>query len=205
LDWSSYCRDTDVAAQPILNFGLVGKICPVLAKLEIDGCWPNKRDIFALIVKEDMAEILFPKDDRRWSEDEVLLGLRLPEQFLNPLCTTLKEVKIEALYTMYFGFFSRKVKLQSSYAFAIRHLSKLEHADLEDYPTIDLVELLYRIGEVNREGFNEAWREAASRLGLDVIEPPCFVSGNLNLFPSFLFHILTIYLVHNRLIIVEET
>jgi len=134
-----------------------------------------------------MAEILFPKDDRRWSEDQVLKRLRLPEQFLNPLCTTLKEVKIEAKNSMYFGFHSRKVKLQSSYAFALRHLFKLEHADLEDHPTINLVELLYQIGDVKQESFEEAWREAASRLGLDVIEPPSFFPGNFDLFPSFYF------------------
>lgn len=134
-----------------------------------------------------MAEILFPKDDRRWSEDEVLQRLRLPEQFLNPLCTTLKEVKIEAAFSRYFWFHSRKVKLQSSYAFALRHLFKLEHADLEDHPTINLVELLYQIGDVKQESFEEAWREAASRLGLDVIEPSSFFPGNFNLFPSFYF------------------
>ena len=95
----------------------------------------------------------------------------MPIQFVNPLCSTLKELKLSGEYGC------DNATNECGYAFAMRHLPKLEIAELSEVHTIKVVKLLYQIRTVNQEGFEEAWRTGASRLGLDV-ESPSFFSGN---------------------------
>ena len=61
--------------------------------------------------------------------------------------------------------------------FALRHLPKLEDLHVDGVLTIRVVYILYLLKAVDHKPFEEAWREAASRLGLDVETPVTFFSG----------------------------
>ncbi len=154
---------------------IVGKLCPVLTKLEVTRAdFTRKRDIVALIVNAEMTDVLFPKDGHPWSQNSDFSSLRIPLQFLNPLCLTLKELildsrKLEAL----------KSVCESVYAFALRHLPQLEKIGVEPYlKPIEILKLLYQAMDTyDQKPFEEAWRKAASRLGLDVASPVTFFPG----------------------------
>jgi len=131
----------------------------------------GKMDIVALIVKAEMSNILFQNDDelrRQWSEESVLRGLRIPCEFLNHLCSTLKELILGGRHNQ--SFFTTNHFCNFDYggcAFALRHLPKLEILDAYYLSTIKVVELLYTLRDVDQRPFEEAWRGAANRLGLD--------------------------------------
>ena len=161
------CRDS--------FFSIIGKLCPVLVKLRNWRFCINKMDILALIVKEDVADILFPKDNHRWSEDSTLGGLQFPSEFLNPLCFTLKELLLVRTHWICI----RCGVPESSNAFALRHLRKLEVAKLVG-GTVNVVKLLYQMRFVHQRGFEASCMDACSRLGLHVssrIVPVSFFSG----------------------------
>lgn len=93
-------QDVEDTSQSLLS--IVGKQCPVLAKLKVDGIFLEKLDIVALILNADMAAILFPKTEHyRWTNNSDLQGLRIPSQFLNPLCGTLRELLLDGGYDHY--------------------------------------------------------------------------------------------------------
>jgi len=104
---------------------IIGKLCPVLTKLEVYGPI-TKTDIVALIVNAEMAKILFKNEGAKypWCQDSLhLSSLRIPTQFLNPLCSTLKElILVRWRYDVFFT---------PVMTFALRHLPKLEdlHVD----------------------------------------------------------------------------
>lgn len=113
-------------------FGIIGKFCPSLFKLSIYNICFWKRDILALIIVEEIADILFPNNKDGWSADAVLETLQIPSEFWNPLCFTLQELSFECTNS------TRKVmeydncilhSLECAYlmkAFALRHLPKLQ-------------------------------------------------------------------------------
>jgi len=164
------CGSIDETRDSLLS--IVGKLCPVLVKLNLGKVCAKKRDILALIIKADMADILFAKDDSRWIEDSVLKDLRIPSQFVNPLCTSLKELLLKGCFKSVIC-----APPKSVYAFALRHIPKLEVAELV-VPTIQVVKLLNQVRAVHENGFETAWRKAASTLGLVVESPVSFFSGN---------------------------
>jgi len=130
-------------------------------------------DVVALILNAEMADILFPKDENRLSKNSVFSGLRIPIEFLNPLCSTLQELILDRWRWRDCDC----VSPVTTFAFALRHLPKLENAELE-VPTIKVVKLLYQLGYVNQKPFEKAWRKAASIVGLDA-SSPTFCSGKL--------------------------
>lgn len=105
---------------------IVGKYCSALRKLEFTGFCFEKMDFLALIVNGDVADVLFSRDDHRWSEDAVLAGLRIPQELLNPLCHTLQQLILRESHHM-----ERGRAVPEFYAFALRHLHTLEVANLE--------------------------------------------------------------------------
>jgi len=193
---------------------IVGKLCPVLTKLEVTGAdLSYQRDFVALIVNAEMAEILFPKHGRdRWSEYSVFSGLRIPLQFLNPLCSTLKEMILD---TQKPDTFHCKYIKETVYAFALRHLPMLEKMDLGDevgrvfpFTQVEAIKLLYYHASgrnSDQKPFEEAWRKAASRLGLDVASPVTFFAGNISISILFLSGYFILIFFFNRHIIFKET
>jgi len=130
-------------------------------------------DVVALILNAEMADILFPKDENRFSKNSVFSGLRIPIEFLNPLCSTLQELILDRWRWRDCDC----VSPVTTFAFALRHLPKLENAELE-VPTIKVVKLLYQVGFVDQKSFEKAWRKAASTIGLDA-SSPTFCSGKI--------------------------
>ncbi len=177
------CHYVDESRESLLS--IVGRLCPVLANLEVGRVCTNRMDVVALIVNANMADILFPKVGHGWSQDTVFRGLQIPSELLNPLCSTLKKLIIDQS--------SLGVPRQdsnSTFAFALRHLPYLEYLGLDKgsyYFPFCVVKQLYQVGNaVCQKGFEMAWRTAASSIGLDVASPT-FFSGKFLNFILFLF------------------
>lgn len=175
-------------------FGIIGKYCSNLQILDVDGTGMTKKDALALIVVGDLADILFPyydglsekefesmasrifsklpsdSDEIYWSEDSVLAGLRVPYEFLNPLCFTLRELNFNEW--KYQDPFTGGVM-----AFALRHLPKLVTMEPKHGEAIPLIKLVYneeKMLETRQVDFGEACRKAAITIALEVdpLTPP---------------------------------
>jgi len=112
---------------PKSYFSIIGKYCPALTTLSVNGYCMRKKDVLGLI-SGDLADILFPSEDQGWSEDSVLIGLRVPSEFLNRLCFTLEKWDLRYYST------SRHAPpssySDSPFAFALRHLPRLRSLDI---------------------------------------------------------------------------
>jgi len=112
-------------------FGIIGKFCPSLSKLSICNICFWKRDILALIIVEEIADLLFPNNKDEWSANAVLETLQIPTEFWNPLCFTLQELSFECTDTRKTMEFDSCIlhSLECAYfmkAFTLRHLPKLQ-------------------------------------------------------------------------------
>lgn len=160
-------------------FSIIGKVCPALTSLYVGGFAMRKMDVLRLIVVGDLADIVFRQDsadatfsdddDIDWSQESFLPGLRVPSEFLNPLCFTFKHFnyKEEPLFT------------DSVEAFVMRHLPNF----FDEYPDPDeeaarFIKLVYqaeKLLETRQLDFGEACRAAALKIGLTVdhsVPPP---------------------------------
>lgn len=152
-----------------LVFSIIGKVCPMLRELYVFGFAVRKMDVLRLIVVGDLVDIVFRQDsseddDIDWSQDSFLPGLRVPSEFLNPLCFTLKSSDLEE------PLISDSVK-----AFVLRHLPNLFRPEyLHPEPCCEaprFIKLVYqakKLLETLRLDFGEACRAAAQRIGLNV-------------------------------------
>lgn len=173
-------------------FGIIGKYCSNLQILDVNGTGMTKKDALALIVAGDLADILFPyyeglsekefesmashifskplpdSNEIYWSEDLVLPGLRVPYEFLNPLCFTLRELNFN------------EWKYQDPFtaggvmAFALRHLPKLVTMEPKPGEAIPLIKLVYnaeKMLETRQVDFGKACRKAAITIALEVDAP----------------------------------
>lgn len=64
---------------------IIGKRCPTLSKLSLEGFCMRKNDVLGIVINEELADTFFLTNDDRWSKDSVLQGLRIPSEFLNSL------------------------------------------------------------------------------------------------------------------------
>ncbi len=162
--------------QSILS--IVGKFCPVLSTLEVKGFCVKKRDILGLIVIPELAEILFPSTEEKWSNDLALSSLRVPSELLNPLCSTLTLLSLKHscyTYTQYIipdeDCDCHPSVSGSTLAFALRHLSQLQglHTFI---PTSEVVKILYDAKEIqlqHQEELEKLFQDVASRIGRKLI------------------------------------
>ncbi len=166
-------------------WSIVGKLCPVLTRLKVTGADLHRWDFVALIVNAEIAEILFPIDgwNPAWSENSVYNGIfQIPFQFLNPLCSTLKELILDP---QEFYSYDSKFSVDSVFAFALRHLHMLEKIDVGTYHLLTILEAIKLLHQVfcknsrnlNQTPFEVTWRHAASHLGLHVASPVTFFPG----------------------------
>jgi len=141
--------------QSILS--IVGKCCPSLCKLKLYGFPISKRDILALLIAGDVADILFPyNNDDRWSRDPVLESLRLPFQYLNPLCFTLEELSIKY----------NTIWKDSTLAFALCHLPKLRKLETKQHglDTVEAIKIIYRVEETLKQKVTSTWMRNPFRI-----------------------------------------
>jgi len=191
--------------------GIIGKCCPTLSYLSYNGITLRKKDVLELIFVGDLAAILFPSYefyemseaesdmfvrrvfgeppngtrpafDGNWSRDSVLPGLRVPPEFLNPLCSTLREIE-------YFDDWRFNPDPFTDYllAFALRLIPNLLTQSSHHDKVVRLIKLIYKsekMLEVRQLNFGEACREAAQSIGFQV--NPLFTPTNLNYDSKFI-------------------
>ena len=110
----------------------------------------SKRDILALLISGDVADVLFPyNNDGRWSRDSVLESLRLPFQYLNPLCFTLEELSLKY----------NTIWKDSTLAFALCHLPKLRKLETKQHglDTVEAIKIIYRVEETLKQKVTSNW------------------------------------------------
>jgi len=127
---------THLSLSSILNhelrltaLSLVGKWCPLLTHLSIFGGYPvGNQEILSLVLGETMIS-LFPNDDyvRASRYDRKLDYLKVPQERLTPICSTLRELIYddcdeELLESCHYTTIS-----SSTVAFALRHLPFLTY------------------------------------------------------------------------------
>lgn len=160
-------------------FSIIGKVCPALSSLYVGGFAMRKMDVLRLIVVGELADIVFRQDsadatlsdddDIDWSQESFLPGLRVPSEFLNPLCFTLKD----------FNYKEKPVINDSVRAFVMRHLpNSMNMPPDPDEEAARFIKLVYqaeKLLETRQLDFGEACRAAALRIGLTVnhlVPPP---------------------------------
>ncbi len=78
-----------------IALGLIGKACPLLSHLSVNGGEMDKDDIFALILGESCYKLksgFQGNKDPPWYEDRVVEHLVFPPEFLSPTCSALREL-----------------------------------------------------------------------------------------------------------------
>ena len=103
--------------EPVLS--IIGSTCPELTSLYLNA-FANigKKLVLNLLIKRDFIDALFPEENEGWCKDSLLENLRIPTEFLNPLCFTLQQFDVlrKNAHSDY----------GSEYVFALRHLPALE-------------------------------------------------------------------------------
>ena len=147
----------NISHQSILS--LVGKFCPALIKLNVSLGFPLKKEDLLGLVLDIKSNVI--TDNERWNEDQVLVGLQIPPEYLNPLCLTLQKLTLSSmsgdLSDYWFEPKGNDVETSISpfvYAFALRQLPKLRKIKLET-PIIDIFKIIYNVK--TGTGFADIW------------------------------------------------
>ena len=147
---------------------LIGKACPLLSHLTVCGRLLDKRDILALILGETVNNLLdFEEFHNRklppWCEDRALEHLLVPSEYLSPICSTLRELKI----TRDHGVYDDNNQVFTPQAvFALRHLPLLRATDAL-FPVSVAITFLHLNGRNTTEERKslEKFRNALERSG----------------------------------------
>jgi len=148
----------DGPSQSIL--GTVAKVCPTLAELDIRGFHVWKQDLFDLLLGE-WNESLFPTDSLQWSDDSTIKGLKVPSEFLTPLCFTLKKLLFHSDRDA-----DAPTPSDSMCTFVLRHLPHLEEFLLRA-DSVKVVKAFYQTEmiESKQAEFEDHCRYVADRIG----------------------------------------
>ena len=169
---------------PILT--LIGKNCPSLTHLRLaKSSSTSKHDILAIILGELVDYLIGPHEFfneqpyRRfkkvdWAEDAALGHLRVPPEFLTPLCFTLRH--LELIEYLDHHYYSAAIDPKIA-GFILRHMPLLEKLE-SCSGTVKAVHLLHRETEEPGESlgsiqviFEQACRDAINLHGLDLCSP----------------------------------
>jgi len=165
-------HDVDKPHQSILS--TVAKCCPALADLLISGFYLRKLDFFALLLGE-WNHVLFPINCDRFIDDFFLESMKIPSEFLSPLCFTLKELFLMQP--------EEPTPSVATYAFALCHLSKLESTCKSKLDMAQILKFIRELkdGQTKQAEFEEYCRESALRTGRKrkLSGPFCFLPGNI--------------------------
>ncbi len=116
--------------------GIIAEYCPILTHLTVIGFNIRKKDVLALII----GASAIPFDDVQWTEDLVLENLKVPAEYLSPLCFKLHNLRLPLCCITRFP--CNPSFSNSTAAFAYRHLPALRYSNLS-VPTIKTIQLLY--------------------------------------------------------------
>ncbi len=162
--------------EPVLS--IIGSTCPELTSLYLNAfANMGKKLTLNLLIKRDFVEALFPVENEGWCEDSLLEKLRIPTEFLNPLCFTLQQ--FDVLHK------NAHFDYGSEYVFALRHLPALKFWYPEGGPCdlnipVHLIKTLFR-AEEERELHSEIQAAFESEIALhfyDSFKPSKLLSGN---------------------------
>lgn len=178
-------RHSNTAPAPECGFifGIVGKCFPALSKFRFDGFPLRKMDVLKLIVKEELADIIFApsQDDEGWSEDSVLVSLRIPTDYLNTICFTLEDMYTDDVCCLCTppGRCNGRERSAAPFAFALRHFTRLHSMDIEHYWTAGTIKQIYKAptNETRQADFEQYCREAALRVGLKSASSTLMANG----------------------------
>ncbi len=171
------------AQQSVLS--IIEKRCPVLAQLTMCGfrCF-SKRDMSTLLLGDMAAALSYYNNDygSSWGAvDSVMEVLRVPSEFLSPLCFTLKELHL--LYNDRGPDNSSECinwDSHSVFAFTFRHLPKLllfKYDTSSRGVTVQVIKVLFKVKNVDlgiqQLNFEELCRKVATSIGkkLDASRP----------------------------------
>ena len=164
---------------------LIGKSCPSLTHLRLAKCNPtSKHDIIAIVLGELATHLIGPQERYQeqpywhfkqvdWAEDAALGHLRVPPEFLTPLCFTLRHLEIiEYLNHHYYPAIDPAIA-----AFVLRHMPRLEKLE-SCSGTEKAIRILHKETEEAKESsgsvqldFEQACREAIQIHGLALRNP----------------------------------
>lgn len=180
----------------ILSF--IGKCCPSLSHLCLKkGSHTTKHDVLAILLGELVEHLIGPKEripkdpywqfkKVNWAEDVALGRLRVPSEFLAPVCFTLRHLELAEDRPIGDG----PVMESTTAAFILRHLPLLEKLEFCS-GTEKGIQLLHVETEeaeekpgIFQEGFEKACRDVIQRHGLAIRNPN---SESLRELPSFTF------------------
>jgi len=120
----------------------VAKSCPALSHLSIVGScdFVKKVDVLSLVLIGELVDEMFKgnyHEETEWSADETLQHLRVPPEYLTPLCSTLQHLQLGDCD--YYGC------LDCTFAFALRHVPPLQNLDvkLRDWSTSVAVKIFH--------------------------------------------------------------
>jgi len=166
----------------------VGRYCPSLSKLSLDGMCFMAKDIIDFIMIGEISDVLFPTQFGGWSYS-VFDGLRIPPRYLNPLCFTLEELSVTSYNCRDYCCDCWMCDSTSVIAFLLRHLPELQTTDSTSSISSDITNaicLLYeksKSTEIQQAKFEEACQEAASRIDFKSV-----LTTSPAILPGWLFH-----------------
>ena len=175
----------DQPYEPIL--GIIAKRCPVLINLSVRGlrlC--IKRDLLELLLGDYVTDKLTPFNNvSLWSNDVVLKSLRVPQEFLTPLSSTIQKIELLCLCSTSYCLCNRSSH-QSALSFAVAHLLEVQNIQCGQSSTSSS-KICSELIEDYRVSFEIGYREAAAFVGeSDVIGFPAYLSGK-SCFPFYIF------------------
>lgn len=128
----------------------VAKSCPLLSHLSIDSdSCIKKVDVLSLILIEEMLDQMFKgnySEETKWSVDGTLKHLRVPSEYITSLCSNL-----QYLYLGSWSYFYDTGRLDSTFAFALRHLPKLQNLDVRDSSASTAVKIFHDTSGMEEE------------------------------------------------------
>ena len=96
----------------------IGKSCPSLSHLNVDGYGIEKKHLLALMMGEALVDWLPPNEDEAsWCTDDALEHLVIPHELLSPICFNLVELHLDG---------QDSTITESAISFALRHLPSLK-------------------------------------------------------------------------------
>jgi len=161
-------------------------------------------DLLKLIVKEELADIIFARpsqDDEGWTEDSVLVSLRIPTEYLNPICFTLEDMYTDDVCcrcapseSCGWNDWTDNPSCAAT-AFARRHLARRHVMGVEgfivgDYWTAETIKQIYKAprNETQQADFEKDCREAAHRIGLTTASSTLLAKGRHFYFVKYFWY-----------------
>ena len=158
---------------------LIGKSCPKLCYLTVGRRNMWEKHLLALIFGEllnDLADFDEYVDEKLWWKDDALKNLVVPIEFLTPMCSSLRELRLLDEYDTKDSFINGFVS-KDAVAFALRHFPMLQRID--GMLSSQAVITLHETEEwKSQERFRMACQEATERGNINL--PRLFPARNLS-------------------------